>query len=133
MAEDDAKYYRQEWMSDDQWECAQMFADICHGWHHVPGKIKRHGTGIRGAVYAHKMATCDYHDLTRLVVMAHDRCIRVELAPSAPRRIGLIMHKRHTRTGAIMDRHPTIHEAVEKWHDPNYPQPEGGDDAEVSA
>ena len=123
MADDDAKYYRQDWMSADQWECARMVADLCGGWHHVSGPIRPHGVGIRCGMADHRLATFDHHLLTRAVIMAHDRCIRLELAASSPGRIGMRLWKRHTREGSIMERHPTIHEAVAKWHDETYPQP----------
>lgn len=51
--------------------------------------------------------------LTRLVVMAHNSCIRVVLASSGPRMVGIILHKRESREGSISDRHPTIWEAID--------------------
>ena len=133
MARDDEKYYRESWMSDDQWECAQMIADISQGWHHVTGKIIEWGRGIKYSCHASRLATFDYEGLTRAVIMAHDRCIRLELAASSPGRVGLCLWKRHTRTGDRMSRHPTIHEAVAQWHDPKYPQPEEIKDAARAA
>lgn len=122
MSEED--YYREDWMTDDQWECAQMIADLCRGWHHICATIKQYGAGIRVALRANKMATFDYYDLTRAVIMAHDRCIRLQIAPSSPGRIGFQLWKRHSRDNSksAFEYHPTIHEAVARWHDPNYSQ-----------
>lgn len=107
------KYYRKDWMSDDQWECAEMLADLFFGWHHVQGEIKQLGSGIKLNTSASNWAaTFDYDGLTRAVVMAHDRMIRFEFRPSGSRLMQLVLHKRHTREGAMHERHPTLEEAI---------------------
>lgn len=103
---------RQDWMTDDQWECAKMFADVVGGFHHVRGKIKRHGSGIKVSDYGSRWATYDFNALTRLVVLAHDRMIRAEVVPSGPRMIGFALWKRHSRNGMMHERHPTMEDAV---------------------
>jgi hypothetical protein len=60
------------------------------------------------------LSTFDFDYLTRLVVLAHDRCVRVAIVSSAPRRLGLTLHRRAGREGAMHERHPTIEEAVER-------------------
>lgn len=112
MDDDLAKYYRAKWMSDDQWECAQMFADVCRGFHHVCGTFNPCGKGIAIHNSSRTWATWDYNNLTRLVVMAHDRMIRVDLIPSGPRMQGFALWKRHTREGGMSERHPTIEDAI---------------------
>lgn len=102
---------RQDWMSDAQWECACLIAEICGGWHHVDGKIKQCGTGIRWGTRQGRWATFDCSELTRLVVLAHDFAIRVEVVPWAPGMLGFTFHKR-ARKGRIHQRHPTIQDAV---------------------
>jgi hypothetical protein len=99
-------------MSADQKACWQLVCDLMHGEHHAPDTIYRWGRGIKVSVYANKLATFDFNDLTRLVFLAHDRCIRVELMSSSPGRIGLALHKRHCRDGSTYDRHPTLAQAV---------------------
>jgi hypothetical protein len=99
-------------MTDDQWECALMFARVVGGFHHVCGEFKACGSGVRIHDHPTRWATFDFDRLTRLVVLAHDEMIRVELAPSGPGRVGFSLWKRHTRTGRVMERHPTIHDAV---------------------
>lgn len=115
MAEDLAKYYREPWMSDDQWECALMFADLMRGFHHVGGKFKPCGSGVQINEPYGAWATFDYDGLTRAVFMAHDRCIRVDITSSAPGRMRFILHKRNKRDGAMHERHPTLSDAVENW------------------
>lgn len=110
---DDAeKYYREDWMDDDQWQCACMFADVVGGFHHVNGNFKPFGLGVKINTSSSGWATWDFNRLTKLVIYAHDRMIRVDLQPSGPRMVGFAMWKRHSRTGGVGDRHPTIQEAV---------------------
>jgi hypothetical protein len=52
-------------------------------------------------------ATYDAGLLTRIVVGAHDFCLRVSLSPSGPRYIRIMIWPRE-RTGGIMGRHPTL-------------------------
>lgn len=111
--DDYAKHHRKVWMTDDQWECAQMLADLFRGWHHVLGEIKISGTGIKLNTSATNWAaTYDYDGLTRAVVMGHDRMIRFEFQPSGPRMMQLVLHKRHAREGQMHERHPTLEDAI---------------------
>jgi hypothetical protein len=111
---DQADYYREKWMNDEQWECALMLADLMRGFHHIGGKIKAAGkSGIEcNQPYGH-WATYDFDGLTRAVIMAHDRCIRFEIQPSGPGRLRLFFHKRQKREGSMYERHPTLEQAIE--------------------
>jgi len=103
-----------ESMTDAQRECYDLLCRVFRGKHHAPQRIYACGSGIRCSVYAEaRLATFDGDLLTRLVVMAHDSCIRVVLASSGPRMVGIILHKRESREGSISDRHPTIWEAID--------------------
>jgi len=112
---DEEKYYRQSWMNDEQWECAQFLADFYGGWHHVHGKVKDASpTGIHiNTRHISQFATYDFDGLTRLVVMAHDRAIRVQVGPSGPGMLELMFHKR-TREGDSFRRHPTLEDAISR-------------------
>jgi hypothetical protein len=102
-----------KWMSADQWECFEMLCDLCRGSQHIGGKVKPAGRGILvNLKYGFHAATWDFNDLTRAVVMAHDRCIRFEISPSGPGMLQLSMHKRHSRDGGMSERHPTLEEAI---------------------
>lgn len=105
--------YRKDWMSDDQWECYQMLADLFLGFHHISGKLHNWGTGIKlNTTQTGSFATFDFNNLTRAVIMAHDRMIRFEIEPSGPGMLGLTLFKRHTREGLMHERHPTIEDAI---------------------
>jgi hypothetical protein len=108
-----SKFYRKEWMSDDQWECAQLLADLMGGFHHVKA-IKDFGLGICTNLWP-RLSTYDFNDLTRAVFMAHDRCIRLEVLPSGPGMLKLSLHKRHKREGSVFERHPTIETALAEY------------------
>ena len=90
-----------------------MLGDLFFGFHHVTGRLHEWGTGIRlNTTSVGYFATFDFDRLTRTVVMAHDRMIRVEICPSGPGMLGLVLFKRHTREGPMRQRHPTIEEAI---------------------
>lgn len=77
------------------------------GWHNVNWNF---GRGI--SVCAHATpSTYDFDYLTRLVIAAHEECVRVEIAPAGPSYLRLILHPRE-RDGGPMRSHPTIDEAV---------------------
>jgi len=98
----------EQWMTEDQRYCYRMLCD-CFGEHNLKS-IKPCGTGIRTTM--HSLSTFDNNRLTELVFLAHDRCVRVELANGGPWMTGLKLHRRHTRNGERMQAHPTIEEAL---------------------
>lgn len=124
MSNDLALYYREPWMSDDQWECALMFADLMRGFHHIGGTFKPSGSGITINEPYGAWATYDFDGLTRAVFMAHDRCIRIDITTSSPGRLKFLLHKRHKREGAMHERHPTLAVAVDHWRKRNPPTEE---------
>ena len=71
----DEQEYRKDWMSDDQWKCAKLAAEFKYGFHHL-SNLRRWGNGI-AIDEPNEIATYDFNGLTRLVVMAHDECVRV--------------------------------------------------------
>lgn len=110
------KWYRKDWMTDDQWECTRFVADLFRGFHHVHGTFKPCGSGVEINIRngSNTFASYDFDGLTRAVVMAHDRCVRFAIEPSGPGMLRLLAHKRHMRDGAMHERHPTLEEHVAK-------------------
>lgn len=60
------------------------------------------------------LATFDSGELTRLVFLAHDYAIRVNVEAKHRRQLLLTFHQRK-REGGIWERHPTIESALELW------------------
>jgi hypothetical protein len=58
------------------------------------------------------LSTVDTDILTRLVVLCHDRAIRMDISSRAFGVLELMFHRRR-RSGGIMHRHPTIEQAIE--------------------
>jgi hypothetical protein len=62
-----------------------------------------------------ELATYDGDILTRLVVSAHDECVRVAISASTPSMVKIQIWPRHLRNGGRMwERHPTMEQAIEK-------------------
>ncbi len=60
-----------------------------------------------------QLATYDAHALTDLVILCHDRRIRLEINPNM-RTLLLRFHQRRSRSGgSVWERHPTIEAAIE--------------------
>lgn len=72
------------------------------------------GGGVRFKL-RQSLATYDFDHLTRLVALAHDECIRVEIDALAPHTLAIAMHQRHGRDGSMCERHPTIERAIKEW------------------
>lgn len=59
--------------------------------------------------------TWDFDTMTRLVIAAHDECIRIGIEPSGPGMLRLTFHQRLGREGPMHSRHPTIETAIEDY------------------
>lgn len=94
-------------------EATAFFSELYYGEHHLPSKVKEFGYGFVVEDFA-GMATFDSSTLTRLVIMAHDQCIRAEIRPSNPRTMKICIWKRQGREGEMSLRHPTLEQAIEK-------------------
>lgn len=107
-----------------------FFAKLFHGEHHLPAEVKPWGRGWIISAHPSRFATFDFNDLTRLVLLAHDRCIRVEINSGGPGRIRIAVHQRDTREGSMMERHPTIEEALAYWRKNESPASAQGESGE---
>lgn len=96
-------------------DAQEFFATLYYGEHHIPGcEVKEYGQGWC-VNDTGKLATYDFDFLTRLVFLAHDKCVRAEVLPSGPGRVKIAIWKRHKREGSISERHPTIENALADW------------------
>jgi hypothetical protein len=119
---DEEKYYRQPWMTDDQWKAADTIATAVGGHHHMK-QPKPFGKGVRVVMFSSIAATYDGDLLTRLVVLAHDRAVRIEVA-AAGSYIAVNAWHRGRRDGSMYERHPTLADAVSRIL-PNAPDQRG--------
>ena len=95
---------------------------VFRGLHHCP-KIKKQGGDFPWweiNPYG-DLATYDLDTLTRLVIAAHDECVRAEISSSGPRRVRVLLHPRYGREGDFSKRHPTIEQAILNYR--NYARP----------
>ena len=86
------------------------------GVYNLPINWKRvdwqYGRGVSFTIRASGWATYDFNQLTRLVIAAHDECIRVEINPHTFRHLKINMWPRAGRDGRMYERHPTIEDAI---------------------
>jgi len=90
-----------------------FFSEFYRGEHHFPSKIKPFGLGYSISHFG-PLATFDGDDLTRLVFLAHEKCIRVQVEQGGPNRLRIAIWRRE-REGCMYERHPTIEQALESW------------------
>ncbi len=57
------------------------------------------------------LSTFDFDDLTRLVILCHARCVRLEIRPCTPRYLRFCFQERQ-RAGNYYERHPTMEQAI---------------------
>lgn len=77
-------------------------------------KAEFHPRYLRVTMSADAWATFDFSELTRLVIAAHDACLRLQLEPVSRGYMAVFLSPR-TRDGGSMARHPTIEQAVEAF------------------
>lgn len=90
-----------------------VLATVYRGIHNVPGKIVI-APPKDGHIYVNAyggLSTTDHDQLTRLVIAAHDHCVRVEIKPCNPQLLRLIFTNR-LRGGDNMESHPTIEQRL---------------------
>lgn len=75
------------------------------------------GCGVCFVIGHRGLATWDFSELTRLVLGAHDRCIRLDIDARARGYLALKMWPRK-REGNISERHPTIEQAIAYFRGP---------------
>lgn len=98
-------------------EAVDFFATLYGGRHHIPGgkykgdNVNPWGPNAWQVAHYGDLATYDFDLLTRLVLLAHERCIRVGIQPCGPRHVRIGISRRE-RTDSIFTNHPTIEQAI---------------------
>jgi hypothetical protein len=99
-------------LTEDQ--ALDFFSEFYFGEHHIPRPLRRYGRGWYINHDRGGMATFDYDQLTKLVIMTHDKCVRVELIPVRNGVLKIAIWKRLS-SGMMHERHPTIEQAIESY------------------
>lgn len=97
---------------------AQILGIVFGGLYHIMTKIEKvqwhHERAIEIKFGYTNMSTWDYDRLTRLVILCHDACIRLEIEPHTFNSLRFWFHRRDGREGDTSRRHPTIEQAIER-------------------
>lgn len=97
-------------------EAETFFSEFYRGAHHIPGhKVHDFGLGWMVKHDRGDMATHDFNDLTRLVLMAHRDCYRASVDSNGSRGLKVCIWKRK-REGPMDVRHPTIEQAMDLFN-----------------
>lgn len=102
---------------------ADLLYDFYNGLHHAdPKQLVKIDWGHDHHIfyiYRGHLSTFDFDNLTRLVMLAFDRHLRLDLSGKANGYIEMMFHLRPKRTGSIVERLPTLEEhlvLLRKYH-----------------
>lgn len=103
-------------------ECGLRCAELLEHWiglHHIENNAMNkaqwnHPHYVMITCYGN-LGTFDGSELTRLVFLAHDLCVRVELVSMSQRGCCFMLNPRHVREGDPARRHPTLETAVNHY------------------
>lgn len=105
-------------MSELGEKAADFLGDVFLGLYHLPNRSLRRvkwdgdNEGIEITLYG-PLCTYDDNVLTRMIVLAHDRLLRLEISGCGPNYIKLLIHQRTLRTGGRQfERMPTLEDHV---------------------
>lgn len=127
----DLKYWCKGQPSEVGLRVAKLLSDWVGGCHHLDAEQMKNVDWLNERFITIKadssmtgggLSSFDFCSLTRLVFLAHDRCIRVDIAPLNPQLLRIMFHPRHSREGGMSERHPTIEQALESWRKSNAPE-----------
>lgn len=80
---------------------------------------------IRIVIFDEGLATYDFDRLTKLVILAHDYCVRLDIGCAGMRHLSLNFSARKMREfGNVFERHPTIETAISDSQNLWRPKPE---------
>lgn len=98
-------------------DAARLLNDLYAGIYHIQPECSRVDWSdehhIEIVLYG-CWSSFDYDNLTRLVFLAHDYALRVQMDARANGYIRLMFHRRQ-RNGDLYQRHPSLEQAVQSW------------------
>jgi len=101
---------------------ADLLGDVFLGIYHLSSsalkKVEWSNPRFISFVYFGNIATVDDNALTRLLVLAHDRLVRVEITGAANKYLRILFHQRHNRSGSeYWDRCPGLDHQISTIRD----------------
>lgn len=95
---------------------ADLLGEVYKGLYHIPASLLRkvhwEDEDFISVSVFDGLATWDYDQLTKLVVLGHDIMVRIEIVSCCPGYLKLLMSKRDERDGSIMTGYPTMEEHI---------------------
>lgn len=95
---------------------AARFIEKVWGLHNANVNLSKinfaHPENIRFSLTTGGLATVDYNELTRMVVIAHDMVLRLEIQPASPRQLRVILSLRQRESKRFWEMCPTIEEHI---------------------
>lgn len=95
---------------------ADLLGEVYKGLYHIPStllyKVKWEDKYCIDVVVRDCLTTWDDDVLTKLVVLAHDMMVRVEILSCCPKYLKLRMSQRFKRDGSIMEGYPTMEQHI---------------------
>ena len=95
-----------------QLRCWKAWSWCVGGDHHME-KVYECGHGIRTTTYG----SCSTHDgnlMTRMVLIAHLDCVRLDVDNGGPNRIAVIIHPRDPEATGTCEGHPNLDALIER-------------------
>lgn len=93
-------------------EAIDFFSLFYGGEHNIPhSSLMKWGEGWSLLDKRDKLSTFDNNELSVLVVLAHDKCLRVSIAAARNGKIRICIWKRK-REGGVLNSHPSLEEHV---------------------
>lgn len=90
----------------------KMLSRVYGGDHHVR-RLRDEGRFMT-CLHGGDLASFDFDHMTRLVLGAHEYCLRVSVSNGGPNQLKIWVWDRK-REGRMSERHPTIEQAMLKW------------------
>ena len=99
-------------MNDAQRECAELVFKAIGGKYRFNGNFYECGlSSLKITDRYMELSTFDSNTLTKLVFLAHDMCIKLNISSARNPGVTIFLHKRKGRDGTIHNRHPSLMEA----------------------
>lgn len=120
------KYAGADWIRKFSWganisplgvKVSDLLGDVFAGIHHLDNRLLAKTDWSNNYFIVvqidNSLSTFDPPHLTWLVVLAHDRLLRLQIAARSRGRVELMFHPRKGREGGISERHPTLEQHLD--------------------